>query len=93
MDPNNFNLLEDEILKKHPEAPGQVEHNINSNIHTFSIFGKVVELFIPRIFDSLINAIGGSSRSGTTDVANNPVAPNVPRGNAKSDDANTRGIE
>ncbi len=93
MSTNNFKTMDEEMRDKYPKAPSEIEHNVKSNIHTYSFFGKVVELFIPRIFDSLINMVGGGSvkknvsESPTTKKNIDPSS----RGNAKSDEASNRG--
>ena len=95
MSTNNFKKMEEEARDKYPKAPPEIEHNVNANIHTYSFFGKVVELFIPRIFDSLINMFGGSktqNQNGPTSTVNQqqPIDPSS-RGSAKSDKASDRG--
>ncbi len=92
MSTNNFKMMDDEMKDKYPKAPAEIEHNVESNIHSYSFFGKVVELFIPRIFDSLINMVGGGSKKN---LSNPPtIKKNIDpssRGNAKSDEASDRG--
>ena len=93
MSTNNFKLMDEEMRDKHPKPPSEIEHNVNSNIHSYSFFGKVVELFIPRIFDSLINMIGGGSNKknvGDSQITKKNLDPSS-RGNAKSDEASDRG--
>jgi len=94
MSTNNFKKIDEEIRNQHPKAPADIEHNVNSNIHSFTFFGNVVELFIPRIVESLLNILGG----GTAHKKNITEAPTTKknidptaRGNAKSDEASNRG--
>lgn len=93
MSTNNFKTMDEEMRDNYPKAPEEIEKNVNSNIHGLSFFGKVVELFIPRIFDSLINMVGGGSAkkniSDPNDTKKN-IDPSS-RGNAKSDEASDRG--
>ena len=95
MSTNNFKMMEEEMEDKYPKAPSEIEHNVSSNIHTYTFFGKVVELFIPRIFDSLINMVGGNSNNTKRNISNSPTTKTnldtSSRGNAKSDEASNRG--
>ena len=94
MSTNNFKKIEEDIRDQHPKAPDEIERNVNSNIHTYTFFGKVVELFIPRIFDSLINMIGGQTTKKNLNDAPTTTKKNLDptaRGNAKSDEASNRG--
>lgn len=93
MSTNNFKTIDEEMRDKHPKAPAEIEQNVKSNIHTYTFFGKVVELFIPRIFDSLINLVGGeSSRKNISDSSTTKKnADPSSRGNAMTDGASDRG--
>lgn len=93
MSTNNFKAMEEEARKKVPEAPQHIQRNVDSNIHSLSFIGKVVELFTQRIYESLISMVGGESNKNRqvdspTTKENNATSS---RGNAKSDETSGRG--
>lgn len=66
MEKNNWKELEKNEISKleksgFDESSNRIKNEIEGNIGVFKFLGDLFELFIPKIFDSIINALGGTS--------------------------------
>lgn len=53
---NNFHELESKWAEM---LPSDLEHNLTRQVSSFSFFGKVVDLFVPNAFQTVVKMIGG----------------------------------
>ncbi|MEI6412365.1 MAG: hypothetical protein WCR52_23440 [Bacteroidota bacterium] len=53
---NNFQKIIDE---REAMLPPELEDRMSQHIGTFSVFGKVVELFVPNALQTVVRLIGG----------------------------------
>lgn len=58
---NNFSLLEEK-----PDNFDQIENNIQANVwgslSLFRFIGEVIELYFPKVVDSILLGIGGKKK-------------------------------
>lgn len=53
------NNLEKILRKREEMLPPELENRMSMHVGTFSVFGKVVELFIPNALQTVVRMIGG----------------------------------
>ena len=73
---NNFKRLEDDQLRRNPQAPPNVEERIGSSMNFIRMVSNVLELYIPRVFEVFVSMTGGGSRSDEKDTPPNSFNPN-----------------
>jgi len=73
---NNFKRLEEEQLRRNPEAPEQVGRGVDSSIGFINIVSNVLELYLPRVFDMLVTMSGGRVKQEKDGMP--PSAMNTP---------------
>jgi len=60
---NNFQKLQLKQIEEHvDQKPGvspQIEKSVMGNMRTFGFMGDMLELYVPRVFDLLVNMVGG----------------------------------
>lgn len=65
---NNLKRLQ---AQREAMLPPDIEPRVTHQVHTFSFFSKVVELFVPNALDTATRMVGGEaippSGPGTTD--------------------------
>lgn len=71
--------------KREAMLPPDIEHRLVHQMGTFSLFGKVVELFVPNALSTCARLIDGDSRTGHSAPApglddDPPVWRTPPRG-------------
>lgn len=86
MSTNNFKKLEEHSRGSQPVAPPEIKRNVQSSLGLINYVSKVVELYIPKVFQMLISLAGG--RADVIDQS--PKSPpdmrsgeNSPRGFSK----------
>jgi hypothetical protein len=62
MKKNNFQRLEDEIIHKYGEPRETIFNSIRQNLEIFRFSGDIIDLFFPKVFQTLVKMSGGSSR-------------------------------
>lgn len=74
---NNFQRLMEEEERKAPKAPPFVENNVEGTLGMFRFIGQIVEVYLPRFSNILVNLVGGSEseRAEPTDVVERRVMP------------------
>lgn len=72
MPPNNWRDLADDNSKK---LPDDLEECVMHHARTFSVFGRVVELFVPDALQAAAHLIGGDAADP---VDGSPKAPAEP---------------
>jgi len=55
---NNFKELEREEMKDLDLSIDRIKSNVNSNLGIFQFIGEMVEMFLPRFFNMIINLAG-----------------------------------
>ena len=61
MEKNSFKLLEEEMESKFQESSEEIKFNINQRKHFWTLIGEILELYIPRVFNTLIGGVNYSS--------------------------------
>ncbi len=56
---NSFKRMEEEQLRRNPEAPRSVGEGVDSSISFVKMVSNVLELYLPRVFDVLVTMSGG----------------------------------
>ncbi len=51
---NSFKKMEDEQLRRNPQAPESVDRGVDSSIGFINMLSNVLELYLPRFFDVLL---------------------------------------
>lgn len=85
---NNFKRLEEEEEKQFPHAPPEVETNLMGNMRMTHFVGNVVELYLPRIFEMILNLFGSNKEIHKTMEENDQLerdSDDAPLGSSKSD--------
>jgi len=79
---NSFKDLEDEDLDKNPQAPKQVEDDLNANINSIQTFGNVVELYLSKVIGLFVAILGGKKNEMMNDqtTESNNDTDNAPEG-------------
>lgn len=57
---NNFQRLMEEEEKNSPQPPPFVQNNVEGSLDMFRFIGKIVEVYLPKFSDLLVNLVGGS---------------------------------
>lgn len=55
---NNFQRLEEEDLTNYPQPPARIKQDINHSQNMFQLFGNVIDLFIPKLFQMITSLLG-----------------------------------
>lgn len=69
---NNFQKIIDE---REAMLPPELEDRMSQHIGTFSVFGKVVELFVPNALQTVVRLIGGDELPCIKERKRRPVDP------------------
>ena len=62
MEKNSFKMLEEEMESKFQESSAEIKANINQRKHFWTLIGEILELYIPRVFNTLIGGVNYSSK-------------------------------
>lgn len=59
MENNSFKRMQEDNLRKNPEAPERVRTDFEGNVGFISMVSKVLEVYLPRVFDIFVMWGGG----------------------------------
>jgi hypothetical protein len=68
MEKNNWKELEKQEISKldntdFDQTSSRIKGDVEGNIGVFKFIGDLIELFIPRIFESIVSALGGAQET------------------------------
>jgi len=69
---NNFQRIEDEQLVNHPDPPARIKHDIDHSQSVFQLFGNVIDLFIPKLFQMITSLLGSTESKPNRSPENKP---------------------
>ena len=61
---NNFQRMEHDDGDNYQSAIEQVKSNLDGSMDLMRLIGNIVEVFVPRFFDTVIVSSGGDASSG-----------------------------
>jgi hypothetical protein len=60
---NNFQKLEEEMIKEYGTPPDEVKKKIDSTIGIFSIFATIIDLFITNMIKTIMSMTGSTDNN------------------------------
>lgn len=71
MSTNNFKKLDEHSRGSRPVAPKEVRRNVEGSLGFISYVGRIVDLYIPKVFQVLISLAGGRGDA----IGSSPKSP------------------